>query len=160
MNQNFQITPIHSSQVDHILHLSETDYAKLGVVKMIVAEKPGYPCRVSLADAEIGEEVFLFPYQHHATASPYQSTGPIFIRKNVLTAQLAVNETPLFLQHRLLSLRGYDTHGMMQNAKTIAGTLLTTSILELFEHAAIDYIQIHNASYGCYMCQVNRVIPC
>jgi hypothetical protein len=40
---------------------------------MTVDEFPGFPCRVSLQDAEIGEEVILLPYQHHKTNSPYQA---------------------------------------------------------------------------------------
>ena len=34
--------------------------------------KPGFPCRVSLVDAEIGESVLLVNYEHLPAASPYR----------------------------------------------------------------------------------------
>ena len=123
---------------------------------MIAKTKPGYPCRVSLEDANIGEEVILFPFQHHSTTSPYQATGPIFVRKKAVVATLKVNEIPSFLNHRFLSLRGYDENGMMVDAQTVEGASLKTAITGLFSNKTIEYLQIHNASYGCYMCQVNR----
>ena len=159
MENNFQIAAIQSTQFKGLFDLEEPALAKLGAVKMIVETKPGYPCRVSLEDANIGEEVILFPFQHHSTTSPYQATGPIFVRKKAPTATLKVNEIPFFLNHRFLSLRGYDGNGMMVDAKTIEGTFLKTAITGLFSNKTIEYLQIHNASYGCYMCQVNRSTP-
>lgn len=69
-----------------------------GAVKLTVDEYPGFPCRISLEDAPLGEEVLLLPYKHHQTASPYQTSGPIFIRKNVQHAKLKTNEVPPNLQ--------------------------------------------------------------
>jgi len=36
---------------------------------MIVDEELGYPCRVSLEDAKIGERVLFLPYWHHDVES-------------------------------------------------------------------------------------------
>ena len=124
---------------------------------MIVNEKPGFPCRVSLEDANIGEEVILFPFKHHNVNSPYQSSGAIFIRKNARAAQLEINEIPTMLEHRLLSLRIYDGDGMMVDGRTVEGNILGKEIENVFENELVKYIQIHNASPGCYNCQVNRV---
>lgn len=36
---------------------------------MIVDKKPGFPCRVSLTDADLGETVLLVPFHHHEVSS-------------------------------------------------------------------------------------------
>ncbi|MEI6582772.1 MAG: DUF1203 domain-containing protein [Chitinophagia bacterium] len=123
---------------------------------MIVDEYPGFPCRVSLEDAEIGEEVILLPYQHHKTNSPYQSSGPIFVRKIAKTVTYDLDEIPKMFNHRLLSLRGYDKNAIMKDASVIEGTNLKAQILKTFENNEIHYIHIHNAKPGCYNCLVER----
>ena len=41
----------------------------------------GFPCRVSLEDAPVGEEVLLLPFTHQDSRSPYRASGPIFVRR-------------------------------------------------------------------------------
>ncbi|MEM9686361.1 MAG: DUF1203 domain-containing protein, partial [Bacteroidota bacterium] len=142
-----------------LFSLDQDELSKRGAIRMVVDEKPGYPCRVSLEDASIGEEVILFPYTHHETKSPYQASGPVFIRKNAKVPDLAVNEIPKMLLHRLLSLRVYDKHGMMIHAKTVEGYQLENEVEVIFSDEAAVYIQVHNSSPGCYNCQINRVVP-
>lgn len=156
MSVNFNISAIEN-KYNHLFDLSEEDLLVKGAVIMIVDEKPGFPCRVSLEDAEIGEEIVLFPFQHHKTNSPYQSAGPVFVRKNAERASLKVNEIPKMLLHRLLSLRVYDEKGIMIAAKTIEGGILKNEIEVIFNNKSANYIQVHNSSPGCYNCQVNRM---
>lgn len=155
MNTNFRISAIENN-FNHLFNLEEEALLKKGVVKMIVDAKPDYPCRVSLEDAEVGEEVVLLPFKHHNTNSPYQSTGPIFVRKNAVRKRLNINEIPEMLLFRLLSIRVYDKNGMMIDAKTIKGKALKDEIKQVLNNSAAHYIQIHNSSPGCYNCQVNR----
>lgn len=156
MTINFNISAIEN-KYNHLFDLTETALRAKGAVRMMVDEKPGFPCRVSLEDAEIGEEIILFPFQHHKTNSPYQSTGPIFVRKNAKSPNLKVNEIPKMLLHRLLSLRIYDEKGIMIDAKTIEGGKLKNEIEVIFNNRSANYIQVHNSSPGCYNCQVNRI---
>ena len=154
---NFRIKALDDRNLLALFNLSIEELEKIGAVKMIVDEYPGFPCRVSLEDAEIGEEVILLPYQHHKTNSPYQSSGPIFVRKIAKTATYDFNEIPKMFNHRLLSLRGYDKFAIMKDASVIEGTNLKTQILKTFENNEIQYIHIHNAKPGCYNCLVERV---
>jgi Protein of unknown function (DUF1203) len=153
---NFQIKALPYNEFENIFSASELELKNIGAIKMIVDEYPGFPCRTSLQDATIGEEVILLPYQHHKTDSPYKATGPIFIRKNAIEATLGVNEIPTMLLHRLLSLRCYNKEGIMINATVVEGEVLSETLQELFTDNEIAYVHIHNAKPGCFNCVAER----
>ncbi len=154
---DFQISALPYSQFAFLFNVSTSELEKRGAVKTTVDEKPGFPCRVSLQDAEVGEEVILLPYQHHATNSPYQATGLIYVRKNVKPAVLEKNEIPLMLNHRLLSLRAYNAQGFMIEASIVEGLHLRDALQTIFQNEAVAYIHIHNAKPGCFNCEVRRI---
>lgn len=61
------------------------------------------------------------------------------------------------LMHRLLSLRVYNSKGMMIDGRTVEGKTLEKEIGNIFRNELAKYIQVHNSSPGCYNCQINRV---
>ena len=154
---NFKLKSLPAAEFAHLFKLDNSALQKLGAARIIVDKFPGFPCRVSLQDAEIGEEVILLPFSHHKTHSPYQASGPIYIRKAALTAALEINEIPKMFSHRLLSVRGYDKNGFMQAASVTEGGNLREEIIKTFEIHEVNYIHIHNARPGCYNCMVERV---
>ncbi len=154
---NFQIKALPAETFEAYFNLTAAALQQLGAVRVTADKQPGFPCRVSLQDAAPGEELLLLPYQHHSTPSPYQSSGPVYIRKMAKTAAPGINQIPFMLQHRLLSLRAYDCNGIMKNALVTEGNKLADSLHSLFESAAISYIHIHNAKAGCFNCVVERV---
>lgn len=155
MDADFKITAIEED-FGHLFAMTENELKKIGAKRMFVDSKPGFPCRISLQDAEINEEVVLFPYQHHDVKTPYQASGPIFVRKNAVRTALKINEIPKMLKHRLLSLRIYDAKGFMIDARTVEGSDLKVEIKQIMENASASYIQVHNAGPGCYNCQIDR----
>ena len=60
---------------------SDTELARQDIVRRTADRSPGFPCRVSLEDARKGEELLLLPWRHHAVDSPYQASGPIYVRR-------------------------------------------------------------------------------
>ncbi|WP_222937550.1 DUF1203 domain-containing protein [Spartinivicinus ruber] len=136
--------------------LTDAELIESNAKWMEVDLKPGYPCRVSLEDADIGERILAINYCHHSVDTPYKASGPIFVRENALTANLSINEVPMMLRHRLLSLRAYNDQGMMVDAHITEGVNLDTTINEVFIEPCIEYIQIHNAKPGCFNCTVVR----
>lgn len=154
MKVNFQVVGIPSHEAHALLQTAES---QIGTTRMRVDAKPGYPCRISLTDAELGEEVLLLTYEHHAVASPYMASGPIYIRISAEPVSIEPNTIPLMLHHRLLSLRVYDSKAMMIAAHTTEGENLESLIYIIFEDSAAQYIQVHNAGPGCYNCQINRL---
>jgi len=157
-NNNFLIQSISHNKVRHLFSLSDSELTKINAIKIIVDKSPGYPCRVSLEDAEIGETIIALPYRHHDVKSPYRSSGPIFIREKCTQANLEINEIPDVLTSRLLSLRAYNKQALMINALITEGKDTKKSLIKLLSNQKVSYIHIHNANPGCYSCCVERVI--
>lgn len=156
MNSSFKLIALPSEQFAALFARSEAELYATGARRMVVDEKPGFPCRVSLADAEVGETVLLVPFIHHEVSSPYRASGPIFVRSGAKTANPGVNEIPDMFRHRLLSIRGYDEAAMLAVAEVVHGSELEEAIGSLFANEHIAYIHIHNAAPGCYNCTVVR----
>ncbi len=156
MPTDFQFVALPVEQFAHLFSMSDAELASLGAKQMTVDSQPGFPCRVSLMDAAVDERVILTHFQHHAANSPYQSTGPIFVRATAQTATPAVNEIPIMFNHRLLSVRAYDASAMMKAARVVEGKTLEDTIRDFFAAESISYLQIHNAAPGCFNCTVRR----
>jgi len=133
--------------------LSDAELAACGAKRVIADESPGYPCRVSLADAEVGDEMVLLPFEHHAVSSPYRASGPIYVRR-VANERLVLDRVPDVLARRLLSVRGYDADGMMTRAHVVDGRELASSLDRLVVRHDVAYVHVHYAKPGCYACRV------
>lgn len=157
MENNFRFVALDKTLFTELFNLSQKELAKKEIQKMVVDEYPGFPCRVSLADAEIGEEVILLNFEHHNVRSPYKSSGPIFVRKNVETALPEQNEVPKMFNHRLLSIRGFNKVATMVFADVTQGDNLKNKIHKILDNIEIEYLHIHNAKPGCFNCLVIRV---
>ncbi len=131
-----------------------TDLAAGGARRVVVDGKPGYPCRVSLEDAEVGERCLLLPFTHHDVDSPYRASGPIFVRETARTRRLAVDEIPRMLERRVLSVRAYSADAMMVAAKVVDGFELRDVFPELLDLPEVEYLHVHNAGPGCFNCEV------
>jgi len=139
-----------------LFHQSDDELRARGARRMVADKTPGFPCRVSLLDAEPGEEVLLLPFAHHDVDSPYRSSGPIFVRARAQTARLEVNEVPAMIRSRLLSIRGYDAKGMMLVSDIVEGKELEEHLWRFFANRQVEYVHLHNARPGCYNCRVER----
>lgn len=134
------------------------DQLKARGAQMVRADEANaYPCRVSLRDAEIGETLLLLPWQHVAPPSPYQASGPIFVKNGAQAATLVVNEVPDYVSRRLISVRAYDANHIMVDAEVCAGSEVHTEIRRMLATANVRYLHLHNARRGCYSCKVVAV---
>lgn len=156
MNTNFIIKPIEKSMFSEYFNLNDQQLEKFSAKWLIADSKPGFPCRVSLKEAEIGERVLLIPYKYHDVNSPYKASGPIFIREDAVEAKLNINEIPEILTKRLLSVRAYSEDSIMIHAKTTLGSGLEKIIYNQLTDANVKYLQVHNANPGCFNCTVYR----
>ena len=152
----FQISALDIEQFSHLFGQDQESLAKQGVQRRVVDSSPGYPCRVSLQDAEVGENVLLMNYEHQPAATPFQSSHAIFVRESASQAMLDTNEIPKMFRHRLLSVRAFDASGMMIDADVVDGEHLESLIERMLANVSTDYLHVHNAKLGCYVGLVER----
>jgi hypothetical protein len=152
----FQITSLPKQDFEHLFTLSPDELAERRAVRMTANKKPGFPCRVSLVDAEIGEEVLLVNYQHQNVDTPYRASHAVFVRLNAEPSKLSADEVPEQLRSRTLSLRAFDEKGMMVASDLAEGRDLEASIEEMFRDPRAAYLHLHFAKAGCYAARVDR----
>ena len=154
---SFRIHALPAAPFAGLGELSPDELAARGIQRVRADASPGYPCRVSLRDAAIGERVWLLSYAHLAVDSPYRASGPIFVRIGATEATPAPGEVPDSLRARLLSLRAYDAVHRMVAAEVCDGERVAAALERLFARAEVDIVHLHNAKPGCYAAVARRV---
>lgn len=149
----FRFTGISPEPFAPLFALSDSELAARGMTRVTADSTPGFPCRVSLEDAEVGEALILLPFDHQPAHSPYKASGPIFVRENARRAYDGA-ALPEVLRGRLLSLRGYDAKDCIVVADVVDGADAEATLARIF--AEVAYVHIHNAKRGCYSCRVER----
>jgi hypothetical protein len=131
----------------------DEELERRGMRRMTVTDN-GFPCRVSLVDRPVGEQVILLNHVSHDIANPYRASHAIF----VADAQQAefVDEVPPVFMPRVLSLRGFDADGMMADALITQPGEADAGIRKLFENPEIVTIHVHNAARGCFSAKIER----
>jgi len=156
MVSDFQFEALDKKAFDFFMKLNDEELESHQAKWMNVDEAPGYPCRVSLEDAKIGERVLFLPYWHHDVKSAYRAMGTVLIRENANTTKLQINEVPQMLLHRVLSIRAYDTDNMMVDHDIAEGSELAFTLKKHFQNTRVEYIHLHYASPGCFCSAVIR----
>jgi hypothetical protein len=153
---SFQLVGIPFEPFAALFSLADRELAALDAQRVVATEKPGFPCRVSLADAEIGEELLLLPFAHQPGRSPYKASGPIFVRKAARSCSLGAGVIPDYVRLRQMSVRAYDAAHSMIDAAVCEGKDAAPTILGMFDNLDVAYIHLHNAKRGCFSCRANR----
>ncbi|MDR0184317.1 DUF1203 domain-containing protein [Lysobacter arvi] len=151
----FRIHALSAAQFQPLFDLSDDALAARDIRRVTADEANSFPCRVSLRDAEPGERLLLLAYEHHAVATPYRASGPIFVRQDAAEARPAIAEVPDQLRRRLLSVRAYG-EGMMRIADVVEGHAVETLVAKFFARPDVDTLHVHFARYGCYACRITR----
>jgi hypothetical protein len=154
---SFRISSLPVEPFQPLFGLSDEELLAHGARRAVADEKPGFPCRVTLADAEPGETLLLLNYQHlPEESSPYRAAGPIFVRESAQGGTAVVDSVPDYLARRILSLRAYDRDGMMLDADVVEGKALAPMISKFFENDGVAYLHAHFAKRGCYAARIDR----
>src|ERR1700761_8486819 len=136
---SFRITGLAAEPFAHYFTMDDIDLAQAGAVRRIADGKPGFPCRVSLTDADVGDEVLLINFEHLPTDSPYRASHAIYIRRNESRFD-ATDDIPAMLRTRLLSVRAFDDAGMMVGADVVDGSAVETVIAAQFGNPDACYL--------------------
>jgi hypothetical protein len=150
---SFRISGLPAEQFAGLFNLSDEELQQRGAVRTIAAGN--LPCRVSLTDAQPGDELLLVNYEHHPVNSPYRMRFAIFVRQGEQQFD-AVDEVPMQLRRRMLAVRAFDDAGMMIGHELIDGEHAEQAIERLFSAPATAYLHVHYASPGCYAARVDR----
>lgn len=153
---SFQFHALDHNHFAHLFELSNEELFKLGARRSVVETFPGSPCRISLEDAPVGESVILVNYEHMAKDSPFRSSHAIFVRPGVTSVHPEIGAVPKQLRHRVLSIRAFDSAGMMQNADLVDGREAEMLIAHMFEDPKIEELHVHYAKPGCFAARVSR----
>src|SRR5579862_6726161 len=117
---SFQIVGLPPAPFAPLFALSDAELSAINAQRVVADSNAGYPCRISLTDAEIGEELLLLPYLHQPADSPYRASGPIFVRRGARQATIEPGVIPPYVARRLMSVRAYDELGWMTDGAVCA----------------------------------------
>lgn len=152
----YRITGLSAEPFQPLYGLSDAELALRGIIRYQVTATPGFPDRIEMRDAAVGETVLLLNHVCQPAPTPYRASHAIFVREGALTPYDRVDAVPQVMRSRLLSVRAYDTSGMMQDADVVEGGDLESLIGRFFSRADVDYLHVHNAKRGCYSGRIDR----
>lgn len=135
--------------------MDDADLAARNARRVIATADRGFPCRVSLEDARMGEALILLHHVSHDVATPYRSAYAIYVRPGVVAATWR-DELPPVFEGRSFALRAFDSEGMLQSARLAGPGEADGAIRDLFAGDAISYIDAHNAAHGCFAARIER----
>lgn len=152
----YRISGLQPAEFQPFFGLSVAELEARGARRVVATAKPGFPCRVSLTDAEPGERLILLNHVSHDAQTPYRSSYAIYVREGAAEPALFVDEVPPVFKGRPLALRGFDAEGMLRGAALAMPGEADATIRALFEQPVIATIHAHNAAYGCFVARVER----
>ena len=152
----FRIRGLDPARFAHLAGLDAGGLARHRAERHVADAKPGFPCRVTLEDAEPGERVLLVNYEHLPVDTPYRASHAIYVREAAVAAWDAHDALPPALAARLLSIRAFDARGSMHDADLADGREAPALIQRLFANPGVAYLHAHFARRGCFAARIDR----
>ncbi|WP_339543378.1 DUF1203 domain-containing protein [Pseudomonas sp. JAI120] len=152
----FRISGLSPDPFQSLFGLPDQELASLGIKRYIVDSNPGFPDRIEMKDAELGQSVLLLNHVCQPAKTPYRASHAIFIREWATYAYDAVDQVPESMRIRLLSLRAFTDDGMMLDADVADGIAIEPVVTRMFANPEVSYIHVHNAKQGCYSGRIDR----
>ena len=135
----------------------EDELARNHIVRVAADSPVGYPCRVLLEDAKLGDTLLLVNHEYQSADTPYRGRHAIFVNEAATAPRMFVDEIPPVLSVRkAISLRAFDADGMMIDAEVVPGAEVESCVLKLLANPAIAYLHAHNAARGCFAARIDR----
>ncbi len=153
---SFTIRGLDPAEFRPLFSLSDAALAARGVIAKIADRKPGFPCRISLQDAEPGERVLLLNFESHRATTPYRSAFAIYVRDRTEAAEYR-DALPPVMWKRPIALRIFDSEGMLIGADMgREGAETKAKIEAILAQPEAAYIHAHNAMHGCFAAEIRR----
>lgn len=154
---SYVITGIDPAPFLALRGASDAELAAKHSMRVTADAKPGFPCRVTLEDAEPGETLLLVNHEHLPVDTPYRACHAIYVREGASVAARFEGGVPEQLARRLISLRAFDAAGMMTDADVVEGSALEPLILRFLAEPKVAYLHAHNAKRGCFAARIDRL---
>ena len=151
----YRIKGLEPQAFAELFDLDDAELQSRGMVRMTV-DNPNFPCRVSLRDCDLGDEVILLNHVSHEGHNPYRASHAIFVSKSATEAADYVDAIPSALDRRILSLRAFDGQDMMIDAMLVQPGEADSVIRRLLNNSAVTHLDSHNATRGCFAARVER----
>jgi Protein of unknown function (DUF1203) len=152
----YRITGLAQEPFADLIGADDAALAAQGAVRVTAAAKPGYPCRITLQDAEPGETLILINHVSHDVATPYRSAYAIYVRERAEKTASFNDALPPVFENRPMAFRAFDADGMLRNAALALPGEADAKIRALFDQPEIAYLHAHNAAHGCFSAKVER----
>ena len=127
-------------------------------VRRMIAPATGFPCRVCLRDAAVGEPVLLGSYHLPRPRGIYWTPSPIFVHAAPCTPFAAVGTVPEIVRGRLVSVRAYDDGDqcLYDLGHSGEGGGIDAPLAHALADKRTAFVNIHTAKPGCLLCRVER----
>lgn len=152
----YRISGLAPDAFAHLRGADEAALAAAGARRVIAQASRGYPCRITLEDAEEGESLILLHHVSHDVQTPYRSAYAIYVREQAEAPAAYEDALPPVFGGRPLAFRAFDAGGMLRDAALAAPGEADGAIRKLFDNREIAYIDAHNAAHGCFAARVER----
>jgi len=152
----YRIEGLSPQQFDGLIGASDEQLAAQGARRVTADSPTGYPCRISLEDAEPGARLILLNFVSHDVETPFRTSYAIYVREDAERPACFEDQVPPVLRRRTLGLRGFDAEGMLRGALLAMPGEADTGIRDLFQAAEIASIHAHNAAHGCFLARIER----
>ena len=152
---DFRIRGLDPAPFARYFAMGDAELARHRAARRVADSKPGFPCRVSLADVEPGAPVILLNYEHLPVDSPYRASHAIYVAGAAEPFD-AVGVVPQAMRDRLLAVRAFDADGMMVDADIAEGRVVEPLIARLLERPEVAYLHAHYARRGCFAARIER----
>jgi hypothetical protein len=152
----YRIEGLAPQAFESLFGMMDGELAARGAMRVTADAPSGFPCRVSLRDADEGEELVLLNHVSHDVQGPFRTTYAIYVRKAADVPASFTDEAPPYLDRRTLSLRGFGSDGLLKHGLLAMPGEADARIRELLARPEVDSIHAHAATYGCFLARIER----
>ncbi len=122
---NFRVTGLSPEPFRPLYDLSDEDLARRGVKRYVADASPGFPDRVTMRDAKIGENLLLLNHVCQPADTPYRASHAIFVLEGAETRYDRIGEIPDVIR--------FSSEGLAQSVLGPKSSSPSTSSGQAFE---------------------------
>lgn len=154
---SYLITGLPIEPFQPLFGLSDEALAARGVRRYVADADHGYPCRLTLEDAKVGDTLLLMNFEHQPADTPFRSSHAIFVNERAAGSARYVDEpAPVLASRPYISLRAFDEAGMMTDGRVAPGEEVHPVIEQMLADPQVAYLHAHFAGRGCFAARIDR----